>query len=311
MKRKFKEDSIMHIYQRTIDGFNIFYCLEDFIVFYTIVSVFARKYKVRLLGMCLMIDHTHLLAASEELSELSRFVSAYTSRFVLDFNRHTGRKGPLFKKAYGSAIKSDSKRIRTAINYVFNNAVEKKLCMRAEDYLWNFLRFYSTDMKDIPAEGRSLSRKLKRSMKMVKGCFMKREYLRYEILDTIYKKLSNGEKRILTEYIIKLYFPFAAEETTGYYKSFEDMITAINSNTGSEYEIREKHYGKTDVPYREIMACLKSMDIHDARAVITMKNDAKMQLANILKEKTTASYTQIRKFLQINSINKRPEPHKK
>jgi hypothetical protein len=194
---------------------------------------------------------------------------------------------------------------------VFNNAVEKKLCMRAEDYLWNFLRFYSTDMKDIPAEGGSLSRKLKRSMKMVKGCFMKREYLRYEILDTIYKKLSNGEKRILTEYIIKLYFPFAAEETTGYYKSFEDMITAINSNTGSEYEIREKHYGKTDVPYREIMACLKSMDINDTRAVITMKNDAKMQLADILKEKTTASYTQIRKFLQINSINKRPEPHKK
>lgn len=299
----------MHIYQRTIDGFNIFYCLEDFIVFYTIVSVFARKYKVKLYGMCLMIDHTHLLTSGEELTELSRFVSAYTSRFVLDFNRYTGRKGPLFKKAYGSAIKSDSKKIRTAINYVFNNAVEKKLCMRAEDYMWNFLRFYDTDMKDMSAEEGSHSRKLKRSMKIVKGCFMKREYLRYETLDTVYKKLSNSEKRILTEYIIKLYFPFAAGETTGYYKSFEDMITAINSNTGSEYDIREKHYGKTDVPYREIIACLKSMEIYDTRAVITMKNDAKMQLVNILKEKTTASYTQIRKFLQISSIEKEPKPH--
>jgi REP element-mobilizing transposase RayT len=297
----------MHIYQRTIDGFNIFYCLEDLIVFYTIVSVFARKYKVRLLGMCLMIDHTHLLAAGEELSELSRFVSAYTSRFVLDFNRYTGRKGPLFKKAYGSAIKIEPKKIRTAINYLFNNAVEKKLCIRAEDYMWNFLQFYNTEIKDRPAV---LSRKLKRSMKIVKGCFMKREYLRYEILDTVYNKLSNSEKRILTEYIIKLYFPFAAEETIGYYKSFEEMITAINSNTGSEYEIREKHYGKTDVPYREIMACLKSMEIHDARTVITMKTNVKMQLADILKKKTSASYTQIRKFLQIKHIDKESESHK-
>ena len=307
MRRKFREDSIMHIYQRTIDGFNIFYCLEDFIVFYTIVSVFARKYKIKVYGMCLMIDHTHLLASGSELDEISRFVSAYTSRFVLDFNRHTGRKGPLFKKAYGSAIKIEPKKIRTAINYLFNNAVEKKLCIRAEDYMWNFLQFYNTEIKDRPAV---LSRKLKRSKKIVKGCFMKREYLRYEILDTVYNKLSNSEKRILTEYIIKLYFPFAAEETIGYYKSFEEMITAINSNTGSEYEIREKHYGKTDVPYREIMACLKSMEIHDARTVITMKTNVKMQLADILKKKTSASYTQIRKFLQIKHIDKESESHK-
>lgn len=299
MKRKFYGESIMHIYQKTIEGFNIFYCLEDFLVFYTIVSVFARKYEIRLYAMCLMIDHTHLLASSTTLTELSRFVSAYTSRYVRDFNQHTGRKGPLFKKAYGSAIKSEQKKIRSAINYLFNNAPEKKLCMNAEDYMWNFLAFYDPAW-EMTSERKRPSRKMMRSMKIVKNCILRREYLRYETLDTIYKDLSDQEKKTLTKYIIRLYFPFAAKEVIGYYKSFDDMITAINSNTGSEYEIREKHYGKTDAPYREIMKCLKSMNIHDARSVITMSKTTKMKLADILKKQTSASYTQIRKFLQIS-----------
>ena len=96
MKRKFNEDGIMHIYQRTISGFNIFYCIEDFIVFYTIVGVYASKFKIILIALCQMIDHTHLLASCGSLEQMSRFISAYTSRFVREFNQFTGRKGPLF-----------------------------------------------------------------------------------------------------------------------------------------------------------------------------------------------------------------------
>jgi hypothetical protein len=98
---------------------------------------------------------------------------------------------------------------------------------------------------------------------------------------------------------MELYFPFAVKETLDYYKSYEDMITAINSNTGSEYEIKEKHYGKTDVPYREIIACLKEMGISDVRSVLTMNIFQKHGLGAHLKKQTSASYTQIRKFLQI------------
>ena len=39
-KRKFAPGECMHIYQRTINGYNIFYDLEDFIVFYTIAVCF-------------------------------------------------------------------------------------------------------------------------------------------------------------------------------------------------------------------------------------------------------------------------------
>ena len=43
MRRKFSADGVMHIYQRTISGFNLFYSVEDFLVLYTIVAVQVRR----------------------------------------------------------------------------------------------------------------------------------------------------------------------------------------------------------------------------------------------------------------------------
>jgi REP element-mobilizing transposase RayT len=298
MKRKFNEDGIMHIYQRTISGFNIFYCIEDFIVFYTIVAVYARKFKIIMIGLCQMIDHTHLLASCSSLGQLSRFISAYTSRFVREFNQFTGRKGPLFKKAYGSAVKMESKKIRSAIAYLFNNPVEKKICTAAEDYKWSYLTLYDPERKPIDIAA-GCSKNLRKSIKRITGCFNNGNYIGYEFLGKLFNDLNSEEKKTVVEYIMELYFPFAVKETLDYYKSYEDMITAINSNTGSEYEIKEKHYGKTDVPYREIIACLKEMGISDVRSVLTMNIFQKHGLGAHLKKQTSASYTQIRKFLQI------------
>ena len=298
MKRKFNEDGIMHIYQRTISGFNIFYCIEDFIVFYTIVGVYASKFKIILIALCQMIDHTHLLASCDSLEQMSRFISAYTSRFVREFNQFTGRKGPLFKKAYGSAVKLEAKKIRSAIAYLFNNPVEKKICTAAEDYKWSFLTFYDPERKPINI-ATGCSANLRKAIKRVTSCFNNGNYIGYVFLGKLFKDLNNEEKKTVIEYIIELYFPFAVKETVHYYKSYEDMITAINSNTGSEYEIKEKHYGKTDVPYREIIACLKEMGFSDVRSVLTMNICQKHELGEHLKKQTSASYTQIRKFLQI------------
>ena len=69
-------------------------------------------------------------------------MSACLSRYVKEFNARTGRSGALFDPRYGSAMKKDGKKIRSAIAYLFNNAVEKHLCKKAEDYKWNFLSYF-------------------------------------------------------------------------------------------------------------------------------------------------------------------------
>ena len=63
-KRKFVEGEINHTYQRTISGGNIFYEVDDYLVYYTIYSIMSVKYKVVVYGLCLMIDHIHSLCAN-------------------------------------------------------------------------------------------------------------------------------------------------------------------------------------------------------------------------------------------------------
>ena len=298
MGRKFSADGVMHIYQRTISGFNLFYSLEDFLVFYTIVSVQAKKFKVTVWEMCLMIDHIHILVSCGKLKQMSEFVSAYTSLFVREFNECTGRSGSLFESPYGSACKIDLKKIRSAIVYLFNNPVEKMLCSLAQEYRWNFLRYYDPD-KPKKISRRGLSRRLQRSLKIADEAYAGNRHLNYSLLATMLKGLDNQGIELLTEHIILLYFPFNKEIYRKYFKSYKDMVIAVNSSTGSEYDIEEKHYGKTDVPYREILHYLRKKGIKNVKSLITESLELKRKYYAMLKEKTTARPVQIRKFLHM------------
>ena len=109
-RRRFIEGESNHIYQRTVDGVILFYDKEDFLLFYMIVSVTVKKYNVRVLQMCLMIDHVHMLAESESLEVLADFVRDYTSIFAKEYNLSVGRSGRLFAKSFGSAPKKGEKK---------------------------------------------------------------------------------------------------------------------------------------------------------------------------------------------------------
>ncbi len=288
----------MHIYQRTLSGFNLFYTIDDFLVYYTIAAVQADAHGVCLMGLCLMIDHIHMLLTAGSLRKMSGFVSSCSSLFVREFNAHTGRTGRLFEPSYGSAVKLGMKKIRSAIAYLFNNPVEKKLCRRAEEYRWSFLPYYRhRNLFSIPVK--SCSRRLRKAMDLVEDSFRNGRYLKYALLRIIFKDLDNEEKMFIIDHIISIYFPFEKDMLTCCYGSYEDMLVAINSNTGSEYEISERHYGKTDVPYREIISCVKNLGYHNVRSVILLPKETKKQLMVILKKTTSASHVQIMKFLHL------------
>ena len=51
----------MHVSQRSVYGQMIFYDLEDYLVFYMIFSVYARHYRVKVLELCIMPNHVHMI----------------------------------------------------------------------------------------------------------------------------------------------------------------------------------------------------------------------------------------------------------
>lgn len=297
-RRKFKEGEANHVYQRTVSGFNIFYDVEDYLVYYTVFSVLAVKYDIVVYGLCLMIDHIHSLFMSRSKNLMSRFISHVTLLFVKEYNSAHGRKGPLFEERFGSSVKNGIKLLRTAISYLYNNPVEKLLCGRAQDFRWNFLAYaHSRNPFSKKIVMREASYRLKRALKEVDYEVTCGRHLSYVQLRRLFAGLDKKERDQLVDYIISSYSVIRYDLLESCYGGWENTITAINSNAGSEYEINEVRYVKSDKEYRELIRYVREHGFARAGDVITLSEDDKLDLYGKFSSHTSANRTQIGKFL--------------
>ena len=299
--RKYLDDVFQHIFQNTWNQFLIFYSTEDRLVFYTLFSVMARRYHIVVLALALMYDHVHSLVKSESLCRLARFVGTFTSTFVMAFNRDAGRKGPLFRKAYGNAPKRGDKKVRTCIAYNYNNSVEKKLFTRAEEDRWNFLAYLGSPhpfSEKIQLD--KASRKLRQSLVLVREWHARNRYLEYGIIRRLFDGLEEKERDQLLDYIIHLYLPIDKDAVLGYYRSYEDMVSAINSNTGSEYDIKEDYDPESHRCYTRMLEIVaQSSFAGNPKCIIAASPEKKRQIAEVLMRRTGAKWYQVKRFLHL------------
>ena len=298
-KRKFHPDAYEHIYQHGIDYDLIFYSREDRLVFYTIFSVYAWEYGVSVLALALMYNHFHALASAASSKVLALFIGTVTSTYARAFNKDAGRKGPLFKKAYGSAPKSKEKKIRTCIAYIYNNSVEKQLFSRAEKDRWNFLAFIGNNTPfSKPITRKKASKALKASLKEVDAHVKEHAYLRYPVIRRIYKKLSSDDKERITDYIIGQYLPIDKESLLSFYKDYPSMLLAVNSNTGSEYDLKEEYRNDSDQIYTQMLESLgRSEFAGNPHGIVSLPRSKKMKAADYLRSNTPAREYQIARLL--------------
>lgn len=300
-RRRFAEGELHHIYQRTVKRFNIFYDLEDYLVYFTIFAIAARQYNVTVSGLCLMFDHIHMLIKADTRVIMSEFVRQVTSMFAREQNNDVGRKGPLFQARFGSAIKKGAKMIRTAIAYLFNNPVERMLCNRVEEYRWNFLAYAVSDHPFSNPINDKASRKLKRALKEVDTAESLDRHLRYSQLKRLLGSLGHNEKMQLVDYIISIYNPIDYDQSIQHYGTYETMLTAINSNTGSEYDIKEDRYKFSDIEYIHMSDILRNEEgISELRKITGLDIDEKMRLFKVLRQRVTCSNLPICKFLHLD-----------
>lgn len=290
-----------HTYQRSVSGFNIFYEVEDYLVYYTIFSVMSRRYGMVVYGLCLMIDHIHTLTSTSSCKTFSKFMSNVAIQFVKEYNRYHNRVGPLFSECFGSAPKAGLKLLRTAIAYLFNNPVERLLCKRAQEYRWNFLAYAASDNPfSDPLVLKKASRGLRRALKEVDGTVKRNEYMTYVQLKRMFVGMDAREKNQLIDYIIVRYNIIRYDDlTTKCYDGYENMLMAINSNAGSEYEVQELRYGRSDAEYRYLYKYVHEKGFKDAGEVVSLPADSKFKLMVDMMNETSVSKLQICKFLHL------------
>ena len=299
-RRKFVNGEVNHTYQRTMSGFNIFYEVEDYLVYYTIFSILAIRYGIVVYGLCLMIDHIHSLISASDRKTFCNFIRHVSLLFVKEYNKAHDRSGPFFEEGFGSAPKIGLKRLRTAIAYLFNNPVERYLCSKAQEYRWNFLAYAQNNNPfSEPIKLRHASRALRRAIKEVDGTRERRQHITYTMIKRLFSTLDKKEKKQLTDYIIIRYSVIRYDLLTACYGGLGNMILAINSNTGSEYDINETICGRSDTEFRELHRYVHAEGFENAGDVISLDGNRKLHLMEKMLKHTSASVYQIRKFLHL------------
>lgn len=307
-ERKFVSGIVTHCYQNTIDGGLLFYTTSDYLVFFTVFCTISKRYPVVILKLCLMPDHIHLSVVSDSQKSLSEFVRDYTSIFARSHNGLCERHGNLFTEAYGSALKIGDKAARTNFIYLDNNPVERKLCKKAEDYRWNFLAFAASPN---PFSEKIVIRRCRKAMiraiEEVKSFHSEGKPLTYPVLKRLFGNLERNERQQLTDYIISLYSVIDHDAVIRYFDSYEQMILAVHSNTGSEYDLNEVFTGRTDAVYYQMTSAIwKTGLFKDIHEVLRLPEEKRNEWVNFLKGQVpTASREQILKYLHLNPPRKR------
>lgn len=295
--------AVQHIYKRTYDKGVLFYRLEDRLVYYTIAAVKARRHRVVLLAMSLMFTHVHRAVRSIDAVQLAMFERDVDSTFAKERNREAGRTGPVFDSPYGRSSKRNEKDIRTCLVYIFNNPVEKKLCKRAIKDRWNFLAYYGGNYPFSSRPVLKWERQcLRDAMKVVEHESKAGRYLHYALIHRLLSPLSPNEREVLTDHIIQVYFPFDRDVCKQLFESLENMCSAPDLVTGSEFEVGEEYEPNSDVPYREMCRIADQYGLlKPGMPLLSLPPERLLKLKHYLISQTGAPEWQVARFLHLGS----------
>ncbi len=299
----YQRGAVGHIYQRARSGFVVFYSVKDSLVFFTIFSLTATKYRIRVLGLCLMYNHIHVLIEAENHEIVARFVQEFSSKFSKAYNARHTLKGRLFT-TFGLSNKRGDKQIRTALAYLYNNPVEERICRRAEEWHWNFLAYADSDHPY--SEKLVLSEatvRMRKAAAKVRTLHAHQRPLTYEVLDDLFNSLNINEKKQLVDFIVQEYSVIDFKRAVGFYGSYGNMLAALSSNTGCEYDIHEPHDPYSGTAYRKMTHHLAAdgrfSGIED---VLRLQAEERIAYLNELVCRCEVSIEHARKFLRIEAV---------
>lgn len=293
-------ETFLHVYQRTSDKGVFLYRVQERIMLYTIFYVVSRSRKVTITALAFMFTHVHALIQDCSPDDGKSFMGKVMSTFTRELNQDSGRTGSLFGRA-SCSLKKSGKAIRSSVAYVYNNSTEKKLFKRAIEDRWDFLAYA---MSDHPFSEqitiRKASYRFRKSIQAVNGDYARGNYLKLQRIRNLFKGLKENETQQLIDYIIVKYRFIDYGLAVNYFKDFGSMVTAIDSNTGSEYEIKEEFEPGSDRPYARMCAFANSIGLlNDDMRIYRLTKAEKERMVQYLTIRTDAAPYQILKFLHL------------
>jgi REP-associated tyrosine transposase len=146
--KEYKSGGIYHIYNRGIDGREVFGGDDDLDYFRLLLKTYLDDYReevtgrykerpyirkrkqamnlkgqIDLLAYCLMPDHLHLLIRQYAADGITKLMRRLMTNYVMYFNRKYKRKGVLFENVYRAVLLPDERMVLELSRYIHLNPV--------------------------------------------------------------------------------------------------------------------------------------------------------------------------------------------
>jgi putative transposase len=125
-----------HITQRGNNRQDVFLVDDDRRVYLGLLQEQADKYRLEIVGYCLMSNHVHLVAIPHREDSLAKAIGRTHFRYTQYINRFHKRSGHLWQgRFYSCAL--DERHYWLALKYVELNPVRARLCRKPWRYAWS------------------------------------------------------------------------------------------------------------------------------------------------------------------------------
>ncbi len=107
---------------------------------------YSEKYKLEILGYCLISNHVHIIAIPGDKDALSRVFNTLHMRYAQYINRKRRTNGHLWQGRFFSCL-LDEAHLYRAIRYIERNPVRAKIVKKPWDYEWSSARYHTGEEK--------------------------------------------------------------------------------------------------------------------------------------------------------------------
>lgn len=151
--KKFGPESIYHIYNRGIDGREVFCDQQDFEKMLQLLKAYLSKSEanvetifklerpyirehrvsmnlegeLEMMAYCLMSDHLHFLVWQRSADGITKLMRRLMTAYVMYFNRKYKRTGPLFENVYRGVVVDEDQKVLQLSKFIHLNPVVGKV----------------------------------------------------------------------------------------------------------------------------------------------------------------------------------------
>jgi putative transposase len=129
-----------HLTCRGVRRLPIYETDRDRALFLALLRLTLRSFQWRCHAYCLMPNHFHLLAETQD-SNLSAGMHWLNTAYAKTFNKRHGYSGHLFDRRFYSDLIEGDVQLAMHARYIDSNPVRARLCAQPGDWAWSSYRF--------------------------------------------------------------------------------------------------------------------------------------------------------------------------